>query len=93
MGVMTCGRDGCRNILCDRTITHSDYSSSYICDECWEELMNFKDTLTPPMTERDVREAIDGFMDTEKGKHSKPDHCDIDEVFRCVSSDRRDRSW
>lgn len=36
MGVMACARDGCENILCNRY--HSGFG--YLCDECFEELVN-----------------------------------------------------
>ena len=36
MGVMTCNRRGCNNIMCDR---YSD-EYGYICSECFEELCN-----------------------------------------------------
>ncbi len=36
MGVMTCSRNGCGNIMCNRySMKHG-----YICSECFSELMN-----------------------------------------------------
>jgi hypothetical protein len=34
MGVMSCCREGCRNILCD----WFSYTYGYLCDDCFEEL-------------------------------------------------------
>lgn len=36
MGVMSCNRKGCKNVMCDR------YSEKhgYICDECFDQLVN-----------------------------------------------------
>ena len=35
MGVLSCNRNGCQNIMCDRySFTHG-----YICDDCFEELV------------------------------------------------------
>jgi hypothetical protein len=36
MGVMSCSRKGCDNVMCDR---HS-FEFGYICRECFEELIN-----------------------------------------------------
>ena len=36
MGVLSCNRKGCENIMCHR---HS-YEYGYICSECFDELVN-----------------------------------------------------
>lgn len=38
MSVLACSRKGCENIMCDRYSTQY----GYICDECFEELVNSK---------------------------------------------------
>lgn len=38
MSILACGRKGCENIMCDRYSTRY----GYICDECFEELVNSK---------------------------------------------------
>lgn len=35
MGIMTCNRNGCNNIMCDR---HS-HEFGYICNDCFDELV------------------------------------------------------
>jgi len=52
VGVMPCRRIGCANILCDRL----SQKYGYICNECFEELVN--STLTD----------IEEFMETDKSK-------------------------
>ena len=49
MGVLPCNRNGCDNIMCDR---HS-YKFGYICNSCFEELVN-------------KRIPIDQFMNSKK---------------------------
>jgi hypothetical protein len=41
MGVMACDRANCKHIMCNRLICDGHY---YICEECWEELLEFKTT-------------------------------------------------
>lgn len=36
MSVLSCARRGCPNIMCDRL----SHEHGYICDECYEELVN-----------------------------------------------------
>lgn len=36
MGVLACDRRGCRNVMCDRISSDSQY---YICNSCFEELV------------------------------------------------------
>ena len=51
MGVMSCSRRGCENIMCDRY----SYEYGYICNECYAELV-----------ERGVGIDVEEFMDTTK---------------------------
>ena len=55
MGVMTCYRKGCDNIMCNR------YSANYgyICDDCFKELVR-----------RGPLVKIDDFMATKKEDHA-----------------------
>lgn len=36
MGVLSCNRRGCSNIMCDR----ASHTYGYICNECFEELVD-----------------------------------------------------
>lgn len=60
MGVMPCSRNECENILCRRIIC----TGNYICDDCFEMLLVLKKTWQPPLSEFEVRELIEQFMDT-----------------------------
>ena len=51
MGVMSCSRRGCENIMCDRY----SYAFGYICNECYKELV-----------ENGIGVDIEVFLDTEK---------------------------
>lgn len=62
MGVMTCSRRGCDNIMCDRHST----KHGYLCDSCFEELVdlgtdvrieNFMDTPPNDPQEKEARRA------------------------------------
>ena len=54
MSVLACSRRGCENVMCDRF----SFAHGYICDECFDELVN-----SGPTTD------IDKFMSDKK----KPD--------------------
>ena len=72
MGVMTCDRKGCDNVLCDR------YSPEYgyICHECFEELCNTRDSI-----------SIRGFMNTKKGSRSVVRSLDIYNYYDSIFPD------
>lgn len=65
MGVLTCNRGDCNNIMCRR------YSPKYgyICWECLEELK-----ATQPA-------SIEEFMDSLKGNRDKTPKVDYDKIF------------
>lgn len=85
MGVMACDRANCKHIMCNRLICDGHY---YICEECWEELLDFKTTWPDTMTVIEVREAIDKFMETSPGRHLVLDKNGIEEEFERLT--RRD---
>jgi len=60
MGVLECGRIKCENIMCHKLILGH---KMYICDECWQELLLYKQTWPNEMTVRNVRTRIEEFMD------------------------------
>ena len=68
MGVLTCGREDCGNIMCDR------YSSQhgYICRECFEELVA-----------GGVATDVSNFMESEKPGHNPIDASEayFDRIF------------
>lgn len=79
MGVMSCHRNECENIMCD---TYVD-SIGYVCDECQKE---FKDYLSSKginlSTEGDIRRALEKFMRTPKGDFDKGDEMNVDTFFK-----------
>ena len=58
MGVLTCDRNGCENVMCDRL----SHKYGYICNECFEELL-----------QSDIMD-IQEFMDSEKSHSTMPSH-------------------
>jgi hypothetical protein len=77
MGVMPCYRTGCENILCRRII----FDRQYICDDCWDELVRYKNTWKGPMTEAEIKVRIEQFMETDTGSYSIVDDISIDRMF------------
>lgn len=50
--------------MCERLILDGD---AYICDSCWDELLEAKETWPKQMVEVDVRDAIERFMRSAPG--------------------------
>lgn len=84
MGVMSCDRQGCNNIMCDRLILRN---SRYICNDCFQELLLSKSEWPKDITVVDVVEQIKLFMDTEPGTHKMLNQDEIDEEFRRQTGD------
>ena len=59
MGVMACDRPGCDNIMCSRLVLND---SMYVCDDCWNDLLERRATWTGEMTGRDIAVAIADFF-------------------------------
>jgi len=55
MGVMACHRQGCNNIMCDRY--NSDHG--YICNECFNELVESGKTNIQKFMDSDKRKKVD----------------------------------
>ena len=92
MGVMSCSRNNCDNIMCDTHI----YDVGYICWECQKE---FKEYLTSTfyftlpnqtassngivvITEGQITKALKVFMETEKNYYTEGKEIDVDDFFR-----------
>lgn len=79
MGVMKCDRNDCDNILCNRCILGGTH---YICESCYDELLDYKQTWQPPMSAIDVKNLIIGFMETHPGTFLRLNtECDINVEF------------
>ena len=88
MGVLACGRRGCDKIMCDRMILGNE---SYICDECWKDLLAYKDTWDPDLV-TSVRSMIENFMDTVPGACTKNNTREsVEEAFRHLTVHARDK--
>ena len=81
MGVLACDRFGCDNIMCSRCICRGNF---YICNECWNELLEYKEKWLLPLTERQIENNIIMFMHTDSKTYSKT--YNIDEVFNRLTN-------
>ena len=80
MGVMTCRRSSCDNIMCNTYIT----DIGYICTECQSE---FKEYLThkgfdiESIPEGIIRRELIAFMGTDKGHYLVGNSTTVDDFF------------
>lgn len=87
MGVMACDRGNCPEIMCHRVILDNEY----ICDDCWEELLQAKKGWPLQMAASEVRQRIIDFMKTNPGSYKTLDAGEIDQEFlRLTGKDRRE---
>jgi hypothetical protein len=82
MGVMSCSRKECDNIMCD---TYVD-SVGYICNDCKSEFKEYlqKEGLNPK-TEGQITKEIEKFMATSKDSYIDGNETSIDEFFEVRS--------
>ena len=80
MGVMTCSRNGCSNIMFDTYIS----KVGYVCLDCQEEFKKYLEIEKIEVkTESQIESALEKFMDTDQGTYNKEDkEIGIDEFFR-----------
>lgn len=78
MGVMSCSRKECENILCD---TYVD-SVGYVCSDCQSE---FKEYLEgegkTDLTEGGIKQELEKFMNTIKDTYVQGKKMDVDDFF------------
>jgi len=78
MGVMSCSRKECENIMCDTYVN----SVGYVCGECQSE---FKEHLESEgktdLTEGEIKRELEKFMSTTKDSYVQGDKMDIDDFF------------
>ena len=79
MGVMSCSRPDCPQIMCD---IHVD-GIGYVCYECQKEFRDYleKEGLTPA-TEGEIRNELKKFMATDKDKYLKGKEMTVTEFFK-----------
>lgn len=79
MGVMSCHREGCQQIMCD---TYVD-GVGYVCYECRKEFEEYlRAEGLNPQTEGDIRRELRKFMATEKGMYEKGKEMTVTEFFK-----------
>lgn len=83
MGVMSCSRNACGNIMCD---TYVGGDIGYICYECKNEFKEYLNKQNIEVkTEYEIRTALGKFMDTEKNSFSDGNEMSVDDFFRGCS--------
>ena len=78
MGVMSCSRPDCQQIMCD---TYVD-GIGYVCYECKREFEEYleKEGINPT-TEGDIRRELQKFLATDKGAYDKGNEMTVSEFF------------
>jgi hypothetical protein len=87
MSVLRCGRYDCEEIMCTRMILDGDY---YICEDCWQELLKYKNDWPEEMTALEVKQAIVDFMHSPVGTYHKMQSVDIDAEFKRLTGQEDD---
>jgi len=79
MGVKSCFRKDCDNIMCDTYVAND---IGYICFECQNEFKEYltKENITV-QTRGEIFRELKGFMETRKDDYIKGDDMSIDEFF------------
>ncbi len=68
--------------MCNRIIL-----DMYICESCYDELVEFKNRWEPPMTAQMMQAKIKQFMETEPGTHGQV--VDIEAEFESLTNKLR----
>jgi len=68
MSVLACGRFKCDNIMCDRLVL-----GRYLCNACYEELLEFKRSWGFCTRVTSVRPHLEHFMTTAPGTFARDD--------------------
>jgi hypothetical protein len=79
MSVLECGRSGCDAVMCDRLILDS---STYLCDNCWKELLEHKKTWPKDARTSDVYVFLRKFVRSPPGTHLPATPEDIEREFK-----------
>lgn len=81
MGVLTCNRRGCDEIMCRTSVP----SVGHVCRECQKEFKIYlcyqKDIIVD--SHGSINKALENFMETRKGEYdNKGSEVDVDAFFR-----------
>lgn len=79
MGVMACSRRDCSRVMCD---TYVD-NIGYICNDCKEEFTDMQEHVygNTERTEKQIKEDLKRFMETDKGTFIEGEKLTIGEFF------------
>ena len=81
MGVMSCSKRNCDNIMCDTYVNHI----GYICDNCKNEFKSWLYLQTPLYLDSDsfIKEKLSEFMDLDTESNlSKDIDNSVDKFFK-----------
>ena len=83
MGVMSCSRRRCEQIMCNTYVNTTQFTG-YVCNECQEEFKQYligigKDPSDIPVG--DLNRKLADFMETDKDSLTQGDGCSVDNFF------------
>ncbi len=87
MSVLACNRAYCPNIMCDRLILNGEM---YICNDCFKELLKFKETWNESVQPIHVDHLIRQFMTTALGTYTTDNKDSVEEEFKRLTDLNRD---
>jgi len=78
MGLMSCSRPECENIMCDVYVD----DVGYMCYECEKEFKTYleKNDINPK-TKQEIKGALMVFMQSDKDTHLTGPEMDVDDFF------------
>jgi hypothetical protein len=79
MSVMACDRMHCQHVMCERLILDR---SAYICDDCFDELVEWRKTWPDEMRASEIAQRIRVFMAQPLNEHRVLNKDGIEEEFR-----------
>lgn len=78
MGVMSCSRKDCENIMCDTYVN----GIGYVCGECQREFKEYVESEgKTDLTEGEIKRELEKFMSTAKDSYVQGYKMDIDDFF------------
>lgn len=76
---MSCHRKSCESIMCDTYV----YGVGYICSSCQSEFKQYLKSKNKELcSEREMKNLLEDFMDTEKGIFEEGPMLDADSFFK-----------
>lgn len=79
MSVLACGRYDCPNVMCDYMV-----DGRYICNDCMQELEDWRKSWPDSIEVADVQKLIEEFMNTGVGqlRNSSRDPDDVEQEWQ-----------